>query len=227
MDIMHINKQGGDNDIPSEFYSTAIQYIPEGSAILNLGCGSRFNFEKLISRNKTVSIESCDIVGIKRLPKYIKKYYQNSVEDVLPINKKYDVVTFFELIEHVDKTDELLKNCYRLLKPGGKLIFSFPNLSSVYARAELLLGFQPHILEVSNEYANFGTGIMGHLNAPGGKTLHHIRGIVFRAMIEMLCYYKFKIIKTIGYEYRLKGVFRNFPSLAPVCIIICRKEDKI
>ncbi|HOV97471.1 MAG TPA: hypothetical protein PLW49_00430, partial [bacterium] len=89
---------------------------------------------------------------------------------------------------------------------------------------ELMLGFQPHILEVSNERANFGTGIFGKLNNRGNRPIHHIRGITHRAMKEMLEFNGFEIIKAIGYEWRLKKLFYYFPSIAPVNIFICLKK---
>ncbi len=68
------------------------------------------------------------------------------------------------------------------LKDDGLLICSLPNLASIYARIELLLGFQPHVLEVSNVYGNFGTGIFGKLNNPPGVSIHHIRAFTHKAI---------------------------------------------
>lgn len=151
-------------------------------------------------------------------------FINQSVEEKFILKEKFDIVTFFELIEHIDKTDILLMNCFNNLKQGGYLIFSFPNLASLYARIELLLGYQPHILEVSNVYGNFGNKIIGNYANPLGNTIHHIRGITHRAMKEMIVYYNFKIEKIIGYDYRLKNLFASTPGLAPINIFICKKK---
>ena len=45
---------------------------------------------------------------------------------------------------------------------------------------KLLCGFQPHVLEASNDYANFGSGAFGRWNNPSGVPVHHIRGITHR-----------------------------------------------
>ena len=76
-------------------------------------------------------------------PSYIDKFLVKSIEDECYFEKKFDVITFFEVIEHIDKTDILLKNCFNNLKDDGFLIFSFPNLASIYSRIELMLGLQP------------------------------------------------------------------------------------
>lgn len=218
------NLQGGDNDYNRSFYKLIFGYIKDGDKLLNLGCGINFNFEKTLAQVRQVEIVSCDVISPAAKPDFVEEFIQQSVEEEFILDKKFDVVSFFELIEHIDKTDELLKNCFNNLKPGGYLIFSFPNLASIYARLELLLGYQPHILEVSNEEPSFGTGIFGKLNNNTGETLHHVRGITYRAMKEMINHHGFKIIKTFGYEYRFKKLLYLFPAIAPIDIFICQKN---
>jgi len=226
---MKANLQGADHDLDPVLYKIAFKYISNNSQILNLGCGMRFNFEKEIIKEKKVNILSADILNIQNVPNTIK-FKKLSVEKKFQFKEKFDIITFFELIEHIDKTDVLLENCFNNLKKDGLLIFSVPNLSSIYGRIELLLGFQPHILEVSNKNSNFGTGIFGRYNNPNNNSpVHHIRGISHKAIKEMLAYYGFEIITAIGYEHHfkiLRNLFYLFPSIAPVNIFICKKIEK-
>jgi len=218
---------GGKNAINRRFYKVAHSHISNGESVLNFGCGSRFVFEKYLQvTKKDVKVTSVDIQKIKNVPKYVHKYVQKSVEEKIKLSKKFDVVTFFELIEHIDKTDELLNNCRNNLKRGGALVFSLPNLSSIYARAELLLGFQPHVLEVSNKCSNFGTGKFGEMNNPSNTPVHHMRGITTKAMKEMLEYYRFDVMKIIGYNHHrgLGQLLSLIPSFAPVNIFVCKKR---
>ncbi|MFA6919326.1 MAG: methyltransferase domain-containing protein [Patescibacteria group bacterium] len=219
------NLQGGDNNLYRDFYELAFSYIRNGDKLLNLGCGIKFNFEKALTEVKQVKITSCDIIDCFAKPNFVAEYINRSVEEKLDLSGKFDVVTFFELIEHIDKTDELLKNCFNNLKADGYLIFSFPNLASIYARIELLLGFQPHILEASNLKGNFGAGIFGRHNNPSNSSIHHLRGLTHRAMKEMVDYYGFNIIKTIGYDYKFKKLLYFFPTVAPVNIFICKRRS--
>jgi SAM-dependent methyltransferase len=219
--------QGSEAILNTSIYDIAISFLKglkDNISILNFGCGALFSFENHIIDKKKVSFTSMDIVNPKITnPKNVKKFIRQDIEKPLSLESKYDAVTFFELIEHIDHTDELLKNCYNNLKKGGYLVFSFPNLGSLLGRIELLLGYQPHILEVSNDYANFGTGFFGKRNNAQGITLHHIRGITTGAMKELICYHGFTIEKVIGFDYRLK--FLNpFPQFTAVNIFICRKN---
>lgn len=219
--------QSADNAIPDHFYRLSLPYIKNKSTLLNLGCGILFNFEKLVYKEKGIRPVCVDIIDISKLglqkPDCVDNFLVKSIEEEVVFENKFDVVTFFEVVEHIDKTDILLKNCFNNLKDGGTLVLSFPNLASIYSRIELLLGFQPHILEVSNEQSNFGTGIFGKLHNKHNKPIHHIRGVTNRAMKEMLEANGFKIVKTIGYEWRLKKLLYFFPSIAPVNIVVCKK----
>jgi len=217
------NFQGSNVNIENLFYSHTFPYIKENDAVLNLGCGLNFNFEKALLKKKKVHITCIDIIASINKPKFIDEYIVQSVENKFKFKKKFDVITFFELIEHIDKTDVLLKNCFDNLKKGGYFICSVPNLASIYCRIELLFGLQPHILEVSNEQGNFGSGIFGRLNNPSKDSIHHIRGLTYRAMRELLIYHHFKIEKVIGASVTPIKIFSYFPALSPGNIYICKK----
>lgn len=221
-----MNLQGGDNDISKELYTLTFDYIQDGNSVLNLGCGNRFNFEKNLAKIKNVNITSVDIIDIQEKPEFVDNFSKKTVEENIQFENKFDVVTFFELIEHIDKTDILLKNCFNNLKEDGYLIFSFPNLASFHGRISLLLGLQPCILEVSNESAKFGRGFADRFFSgknSTGKTIHHIRGITCRAMKELVIYNGFKIEKIIGFDHRFEKLFKYFPGLAPVNVFVCKK----
>lgn len=215
--------QGAYNSLPINFYREAINFIKEGDRICNLGCGIVFKFEREIKKIKKVKITCIDIINIEKKPDFIDDYILQSVEEPFELKNKFNLIYFFELIEHIDKTDMLLINSYKNLVKNGLLIFSFPNLSSIYSRLEILLGLQPHILEVSNILGNFGTGIFGSLNNPKNISIHHIRGITYKGMKELVKYHGFKIEKVIGWEFRMPFLFKRIPSLAPLNIFICRK----
>lgn len=197
------------------------EYLRDGDEILNLGSGLNFNFEKVIKGEKRVNVTSVDILKPPTVPNFVDKFICKSVDEPFHLKKKYDLITFFELIEHIDHTDILIKNCYDHLKDKGLLIFSFPNLASFLCRFELLFGYQPHVLEVSNVDSNFGGGLIAGLSNTGAVVAHHIRGFTYKAMIEFLKYHKFEIVKTFTTRYKL---FNLFPSLATEIIVVCKKQ---
>lgn len=221
------SKQSADIDIPDPFYLKAIPYVGDEGSLLNLGCGERFNFERLLKQVKPrIRVTSVDQLEFSETPDCVETYVRSDLEKPLALGQ-FDVVTFFEIIEHLDNTDILLKTCFSNLKEGGTLVFSFPNLSSIYARLELLLGYQPHILEVSNQAGHFGTGIFGRLNGnQPHEAIHHIRGITHRAMKELVQFHGFEVVRVLGASTNRIRVFNGFPSIAPVNIFICRKPTR-
>lgn len=158
-----------------------------------------------------------------RLPKNVN-YIQGSVDNKLVLEQKYDCIFCFEVIEHIDCTDILLENCFDNLKDDGLLFISMPNLASLYSRLELLLGYQPHLLEVSNKRANYGMGVFGRMNNPSDSVLHHIRGITYRAMKELLEANEFKIHKVMGCDKT--NLLRVCPRISSTILFVCSKNKR-
>jgi SAM-dependent methyltransferase len=91
----------------------------------------------------------------------------------------FDFVFVGDVIEHVFSPDHLLKEIVRLLRPGGYVILTTPNLASWRNRFVLLLGWQPLMTEVSTRYR------VGNPFAPPGIPSGHIRVFAPRAMREL------------------------------------------
>lgn len=66
----------------------------------------------------------------------------------------FDAVVAGEVIEHVIDTDHLLRETARVLRPGGILVITTPNLASLENRIRLLLGRYPMWMD----YQTQGTG---------------------------------------------------------------------
>lgn len=88
-----------------------------------------------------------------------------------------DVVIMSELIEHLVDTDAALGEVRRVLRPGGVLLLSTPNLAAWYNRVLLGVGVQPVFSEVSLR------GIHGR---PGSEVVGHLRLFTRRALVGLL-----------------------------------------
>jgi hypothetical protein len=86
-------------------------------------------------------------------------------------------------------------------------------------RIELLLGFQPHVLEVSKISSTFGTGKFGKFNSPGGKSIGHINGITVAAMIDMAKSSGLTLTNSWGFMNSLKRWPKRFVSFGGTAVL--------
>lgn len=59
---------------------------------------------------------------------------QGTNRDLAKFNRKFDVITMWDVLEHVDNPLETLINCRDALKDGGILAFSTLDIGSLYAK---------------------------------------------------------------------------------------------
>lgn len=102
----------------------------------------------------------------------------------------FDLLVASHVIEHLGDTDLFLKECYRVLKPGGALVMATPNLAAFTNILLLLLGKQPTIAEVSDE-------ALVNTWSPRGSSVErlgpaHRRLFTRGALRDLLKYYRFK-----------------------------------
>lgn len=48
--------------------------------------------------------------------------------------KKFDLITMWDVLEHIDKADEFLAKCAKLTKPNGYLFLQVPQIDSYFAK---------------------------------------------------------------------------------------------
>lgn len=133
-----------------------------------------------------------------------------------------DVVIMSEVIEHLVDTDLVLDEAHRVLKPGGSLLLSTPNLAAWYNRGLLALGVQPVFSEVS---------LRGVFGRPGSQVAGHLHMFTRRALVSMLAARGFGEITVAGARYHdVPGLLRPldlafcwWPSASSILLARARK----
>jgi len=113
--------------------NTLLEYKSRNSKVLDLGCGIglSLSFIGQVFKNSI----GCDISenSIKATKEILKKHKIKTPvilckKDKLPFRDNYfDIVTFIEVIEHVENPDAVLKEIRRVLKPDGVLHITTAN----------------------------------------------------------------------------------------------------
>jgi SAM-dependent methyltransferase len=133
-----------------------------------------------------------------------------------------DVVIMSELIEHLVDPDGAVAEALRVLRPGGSLLLSTPNLAAWYNRGLLAIGVQPVFSEVS---------LRGVYGRPGSVVAGHLRLYTRRSLAGFLAASGFGGIRFAGAPYHdvprplrpLDRAFCRWPSAASILLVHARK----
>ena len=191
------------------------------SRILDLGCGYggvTIIVGKFLEASEIYGVDIDEARLKKAAFRGIKTFKVDLNAEPLPFPEEFfDLVTSFGVLEHLVYYDNALSESYRVLRPGGYLLVSIPNLASWVNRLALLFGFQPRDVEVSSKVHFQGIlplypeeeGILGHLHSA-----------TLRAMKSLLKAYGFKVVKVSSLSHEIRGV-------NPILTAIARLIDSI
>ncbi len=134
-----------EKNIPSLMISTkyAVNFVknnfPENCKILDVGCGGG-EFLTQLKNNNFSALSATDM----------DQYFDPSIDNIefkktnfcyekLPWgDNTFDLITAWEVFEHLENPHFLINELERVLKPGGKLIVSMPNVFHIISRLVFL-----------------------------------------------------------------------------------------
>lgn len=116
-------------------YKYALNIIKPSDSVLEIGTGSGIFFEMLSQKVKNPkglelsnrAIEEAQTRGFD-IQNELIEIHSDKFEN------QYDVVCFFQVLEHITNVKSFLESAIKCLKPGGKLIFAVPNNNPFYYR---------------------------------------------------------------------------------------------
>jgi SAM-dependent methyltransferase len=113
--------------------------------ILDLGAGSGYLSSLLVAaperaaRKNGEGVEACDIDG-KKFSVPGVNFTECNVNKGLPYaDASFDAVCAIEVLEHTAAPYSVLAEIWRVLRPGGVLVFSVPNVGHMLSRLSFLL----------------------------------------------------------------------------------------
>lgn len=117
----------------------AIPYIT-GKKVLDVGCGHGYGTAEMAKHAADMTgadysqptVEANNARYAKAFPNL--RFVQNKVPPLNFADESFDVVTSFQFIEHLETRSEFIKEAHRVLKTGGTLLLSTPNVKRSLAR---------------------------------------------------------------------------------------------
>jgi ubiquinone/menaquinone biosynthesis C-methylase UbiE len=97
--------------------------------IVDIGCGEGILLEKICKRFPLKNISGIDFMqeNIVICQNYNLPVTRGDIYSIEIPDSSVDVVLLCEVIEHLVYPEKAIKEIYRILRPGGKLIILFPN----------------------------------------------------------------------------------------------------
>ena len=195
------------------------------AVIIDLGCGDGSTLAATANENPGHRFAGIDWSsdGLKQAHALGLTVLRGGVAPGLPVaDGVADVVIMSELIEHLVDPDGAIAEVRRVLRPGGSLLLSTPNLAAWYNRGLLALGIQPVFSEVS---------LRGVYGRPGSVVAGHLRLFTRRALTEFLASSGFRCVTMAGARYHgvprplapLDRAFCRWPSAASILLVHARK----
>jgi SAM-dependent methyltransferase len=128
-------------DYYGEVRSDVLPFLPEGAReVLEVGCG-RGVTGKLIQERLGCRVTGVELnpVAAREAARHLHRVLQGDVQ-TLAIEGRFDAVLAFELVEHLVETENFLTRVRQLLAPGGRAIFSIPNVGHYSIIEDLIAG---------------------------------------------------------------------------------------
>ena len=214
-----------------------IERLGRIGAALDIGCGDGLFMHALRARFEAAGHET-DMWGVdysdyktSRAASAGLQVKQCDLDQGLPFDDgSFDLVYAAELIEHLFNPDLLLEECRRVLRPGGRLLVTTPNLQAWYNRVLFPLGIKPIFYEMSTRSTTVGSGPLGRF-MKGEIPVGHVHLFNRAGLYDILRSEGFVVRIATGagfpglprFAWRLDRAFNRFPSLASNIVVVAER----
>jgi len=118
------------------YLSKLIDYGVSKNTLLEIGCGNGFFLEEAISQGyqDVRGIEPSSDAITKATPAIRSKIICDMMKPGLFEANLFDVICLFQVLDHLPSPNDLLRECFRILKPGGLFLCLNHNVEALSAR---------------------------------------------------------------------------------------------
>lgn len=115
-------------------YMKGVAEIPKNKPLIlaDIGCGPKIRFYTFALKNQ---VKIKEYIGIDPLAQTVGlksvKLIRKPITNTIPLSSKsVDILTGFAVLEHLNNPEDIMNDVFRVLKRGGKAIFTTPSKKS-------------------------------------------------------------------------------------------------
>jgi len=156
-------------DAAREKVAWVSRFLDDGSSVLDAGANIGLFVAEARRQFDAVGIEPSPVAVRKastRVPGAVK--VGSIYDEHLPFAHKFEAITLFDVIEHLDAPRRALDRCRQWLHPDGMLFLTSPDGGSPVAR---LLGRRWHYLDLDQHVSIFSRSTLSRMLVDAGFTV--------------------------------------------------------
>jgi 2-polyprenyl-3-methyl-5-hydroxy-6-metoxy-1,4-benzoquinol methylase len=163
--------------------------------ILDIGCGDGRLARAIRANCPDVIIHGCDLsaVALARSEGLDRQYVVDFNCEVLPEpGGSFDLVIASEVIEHLIQPDRILAELIRVLRQGGHILLTVPNVAFWRFRVQALCGHVPSVTADDRHLHSFDASLLEQLVRKAGLQVVWLTGL--RQRFNRLSRLHFKLL---------------------------------
>ncbi|GAA0797103.1 hypothetical protein Sya03_51770 [Spirilliplanes yamanashiensis] len=175
--------------VARDLIARALTGLP-GGTVLDVGCGDGSFLDTVATH---VGNPALHWIGVDYSDHQLAKaaalpheFHRCDLDQGIPLpDASADLVYATEVIEHLTDPDLLVDECARVLRPGGRLVLTTPNLHAWFNRLLFPAGIQPVFYETSSRSTAVGAGPLRALKQDT-LPVGHLRLFNRRALLDLV-----------------------------------------
>lgn len=176
-------------------HNAVITQRPNGKRILDVGCGCGLFIKRMELGGWEVNGVETSSVATKYISSVLGLHVHNGdLKSAQFPSGYFDVVTFWQVLEHINNPLEALKDSFRILAPGGLLIVELPNIATP---AFWLFGKHYSMLQAPFHLYHFSPETLGRMCKSAGFIT---QDIMFSSSYDSFFFSGLLLFRALGYR---------------------------